>query len=78
VQNGNIPDPKVVIPETHCYSRVGPNPHTGPPNLTINVKNLTVSRVIKRVILSRNGIPEGLYPRVLVYSQEVEKRAFPS
>jgi len=52
---GFYPELKVHILNYHRYSQVVTNPHTGPPNLTINVRNVRCARGLKRCVLVRKG-----------------------
>jgi len=68
-----FPDRKVVIPERDSYSQLWSTQGTGPPKSTLSWRKSAVSRVMKRVFLSRNGDSEGLLPGFLLYSQILRK-----
>jgi len=51
----NIPDQKVNILEKLLFYTFCSNPLSQPPNLTVSDGNLTVSRVMKRLVLVRNS-----------------------
>jgi len=71
-----IPDQLLTVPVIHRYSQFIPTQGTGPPNLTVLVRNIQVSRVMKRTFLSRKCRLGGVCRRVLVYSRGVRKSSF--